>query len=216
MLLLPPHYTDYPITLVDSEAPVTPLKGKGGLCYQASQESDEREVEQRGGQQGGGRGRYGPDFFPGISHHRDPSPSRGPINQHPRPGFAPSPRCQERVQQGTGIRRLDDGAVKGTMHPRGSSPALVSSMKKDTRLELPNYPMHHKQQDLHSDGVANRPKMQPGFTKRHVNSGAQKNANVVKTAALPPPIPVATKGYPDLEDGHREKPRKREELIPLK
>jgi len=169
MLLLPPHYTDYPITLVDSEAPVTPLKGKGGLCYQASQESDEREVEQRGGQERGGRSRFGLDFSPGKPHHRDSSPLRGPVTGYPRSGFAPSPG-QERGRQGS------VSCLPYVHQVESSAPGRVS---------------------------AARPAM-------------QMTDNVVCKTAAPPPTRVATRGYPDLEDGHREKSRKREELIPRK
>jgi hypothetical protein len=172
MLLLPPITPITPITLVDSEAPVTPLKGKGGLCYQASQESDEREVEQRGGQERGGRSRFGLDFSPGKPHHRDSSPPWGPATGYPRSGFAPSPG-QERGRQG----------------------------------RLATYPTYTKLKVLHQDGLAGTPAARPAM---------QKTEHVVCKTAAPPPTRVATRGYPDLEDGHREKSRKREELVPRK
>ena len=209
-------YTYYPPwTQQSSEVALTPPRGEGDPKSLASSHADESEVEQHGGQRRGGRGRYDTDFSPGKSHDRDPSPSREQLTKHPRPRFAPSPGRQDSVEQGKVNRRLDDGADKSTMHPRGSSPALVPSPKGDTKLDLPQHPVHHKQQDLHPDGVATRPKLQPGFAKRQADSVAQKSTNVVKAAVLPPPITDPTKGYPNPGSG-KEKSEKSKGFIPRK
>ena len=88
---------------------------------------------------------------------------------------------------------------------RGLPPSPGQERGRQGRLAT--YPTYTKLKVLHQDGLAGTPAARPAM---------QKTEHVVCKTAAPPPTRVATRGYPDLEDGHREKSRKREELVPRK